>query len=151
MLDFDDAATPAVPVAQPPQHSHSQLVAGLELDASSSIAPAQFQDLWGALPDRYNDVFLRFSRLPASVSEIETILSRDKIFTVASGMLPGNTGMKFFFYASGQFASEAGVQILAQTILSIDGSLQLTVKSNFGVSIVDEFLALLAQSLSSYR
>lgn len=130
---------------------HSVPVSGLSLDASSNVTPAQFQELWSALPDRYNDVFLHFSRLPASVSEIESLLGNDKIFTVASGFLPGNTGMKFFFYASGQYAGESGLQILSQAILNIDGSLQLIVKSNFGMSIVDEYLSLLAQLLSAYR
>lgn len=78
LLDWGDDA-PAGPVVAAPV-----ITAGrLHLKEAAVIPPAQFQQLWSALPDSFNGGICRLSSAPASGAELDTCLRAERVSLLA--------------------------------------------------------------------
>ena len=71
----------------------------LELHDSPQMTPQSFQEIWGAHADAFNSSLCMLSKVPTTTGEIESYMKAVNIFTMASGPLPDNSGLKFFLYA----------------------------------------------------
>jgi len=89
LLGFDAPSAPPVQVAQPPSYS---LASGVAMTGD------EYQSKWAAISDADAMVStVAMKNVPATTGEVESLLLRSSVATMASGELP--TEFKFFLYA----------------------------------------------------
>jgi len=89
LLGFDAPSAPPVQVVQPPSYS---LASGVAMTGD------EYQSKWAAISDADAIVStVAMKNVPATAGEVESLLLRSSVATMASGELP--TEFKFFLYA----------------------------------------------------
>lgn len=141
LLDIESTPPP------PPQ--------SLMLVESPTMQPSDFQIRWGQLPQTgYQQQQMNPNR-SATTAAIEDVLRQAGIHVIASGVVPGNNSLKFYFYArqrrSGSEALSMGdTWFFTELVIAPTGVCQCTVKAEHAhPSLVDLYFAHLWNALGT--
>eukprot|EP01038_Epipyxis_sp_PR26KG_P005129 gene5129-7145_t len=132
LLDWDDTPAHVTPTQHTTVSSTSQLV----LKDTADITPPKFQQLWSSFPEVFNTRLCSLSRFTDNPAELEACFRGQKIFTIASGPLPGNPspGIKLFVYGAQPVDGLTGIDgpifLIQLIILSNTLEVNVTLKSD---------------------
>lgn len=147
LLGMDDLLGGLDPVA--PAAPVQSASAPFALARDVRMSGEDFQARWGRLPDAAAHSRQCRPGVAMTTDVVEESLRQAGIYVIASGVIPGSTAMKFYFFA--QQAGAADTWFLVELVMTPGATSNVTVKAeNAQPTSVDNFVSCLWQGLGAY-